>query len=220
MLMVPLLLIATPTARAEPPRPIELSSLPEPPPEIADWIRRWKVKLTTGEHPADHPVNLRRLAANTEYQIAFNYRRQSRWRHDRQAGTVRIQISLPRIQWQPTHTIWFRNPPKAEEFWDDRLVRHEFDHVQISGDPRVEKQFRELLKSNSVIRPTIEPGQTVNQALVEKLVDEHVQQLFQKTLQLIDVRYQELDRVTSQGRREIPEDSIVQQWLQEDAEEK
>ena len=203
-----------PTLLGESPEPIPLSSLPDPPPEIAKGLRDWHVQLTTGPLPASDPVNRRRLSAKTDYEIAFNYRCQPQWTHDSVRRTVRIGVKFTRIQWRPTHTIWLRSPPTASQFWSDPLVLHELDHVQISADPRIKKKFIDLLKSQTVITASVGANEVVNRSLVDRLVREHVAQLFQQMTDLIDIRYQELDRITNHGRRPIPEDSVIRDWLE------
>lgn len=213
MAMFGVFLFQATALRADEPQTIDLTTLPEPPNRIAESIEQWKVKLTTGQRPPDHPANVGGLDADTNFQISFRYRCRSKWQPDSQSGTVRIQVSFSRIDWNPSHTIWLRHPPAAESFWDDPLVLHEFDHVRISGDPRMEKLFRKKLRDQPVITVPIKSDQVVDQAFIDRLVDQHVSEVFQKIQGLIGVRYRELDRVTANGRRKIPEDSIIHQWL-------
>ncbi|MCP4885295.1 MAG: DUF922 domain-containing Zn-dependent protease [Planctomycetaceae bacterium] len=195
------------------PQPIKLSSLPKPPEEIAKQLREGNVHLITGKQPTDHVANQRGLDAQTDFEINFNYRCQPQWQHDAVRGTVRIQMNFTRIHWEPKHTIWFRNPPNSNHFWQDALVRHEFDHVRLSADPRMKKQFIQMLRAKRVITPSVETNQVVNRDLVDRLIGEYVTSVFQEITELIDIRYRELDRVTRHGRQPVPPESTIQQWL-------
>jgi hypothetical protein len=194
-------------------REIPLATLPEPPSALAQSIRQWNVKLTTGSRPAEALVNRQGLDAETRYDIAYRYHCRSDWQHDTNRQTVRINMRFSRITWQPTHTIWLRDPPDAARFWDHPLVRHEFDHVLLSSDARMEKRFAELLRSQSEITVSVSEHPVVNRVLIDQLIEEHTQGVFRQVTELINIRYRELDRVTRNGRQPVPEDSHVGQWL-------
>ncbi|MDG2222563.1 MAG: hypothetical protein P8L85_14385 [Rubripirellula sp.] len=203
----------SPQPNSNAPQPIKISSLPKPPDEIAEQLRAGKVHLITGKQPADHVANQRGLDAETDFEINFSYRCQPQWQHDAAQGTVRIRMNFTRIQWEPKHTIWFRNPPPGSRFWQDTLVRHEFDHVRLSADPRMKKQFIQMLRAKRVITPSVKTNQVVNRALVDSLVGEYVTSVFREVTELINIRYLELDRVTRHGRQPVPQESTVEQWL-------
>jgi hypothetical protein len=203
----------SPSTSNNAPQPIKVSSLPKPPDEIAEQLREGKVHLITGKQPTDHVANQRGLDAQTDFEINFNYRCQPQWQHDAVRGTVRIRMNFTRIHWEPKHTIWFRNPPNSNHFWQDALVRHEFDHVRLSADPRMKKQFIQMLRAKRVITPSVETNQVVNRDLVDRFIGEYVTSVFQEITELIDIRYRELDRVTRHGRQPVPPESTIQQWL-------
>lgn len=210
--MVCLWVLVPSVVKAESPRPLPLDSLPKPPAEIAKSIRDWQVRFETGERARSDPAT-RRLSAETRYEIAFTYHCQPQWSRDATGETIQIRMTFSRITWQPKHTIWLRRAPASDKFWDDPLVRHELDHVRLSADQRMKKRFEDLLRSQRVITPPIEANQIVDRALVDRLISQHVANVFQQVTDLIDIRYRELDRVTRHGRLAIPEESMIRTWL-------
>ncbi|WP_442507390.1 hypothetical protein SH528x_006308 [Novipirellula sp. SH528] len=206
---------------------IELADLPPPPDEIAALIERGKVQFVFGPRPESMQSGLRqdnasasprkgrRLAATTEYRMGYHYRSRNRWKfvdQDRNAKSreVRISMRFSDVRIEPEHTVWFRKRPASDSFWTDRLVLHEFDHVQISTDPLLEKRFREYLRANSTITQRFKRGETVNESTVHPIVDKHVSELFSRISDLVDIRYQELDRLTDHGLVDFPEGSSLE----------
>ncbi|MEM1070126.1 MAG: hypothetical protein AAGI63_14585 [Planctomycetota bacterium] len=192
---------------------IDLKTLPKSPPNVERWLKDWEVQFTTGKLPPDHAANRRRLSGFTQYEVAYTYKCQPTWRFDRTSGNIRIQVRFTQVSWQPKHTIWLRYPPEPNSFWDDKLVLHELDHVQLSGDTRMKKLFIEKLRAKRTITQSVRGRGPVNQSMVDRIVKEHVASVFEEVSEMIDIRYKELDRVTSHGRLSIPKDSEVEGWL-------
>ena len=206
---------------------IELADLPPPPDEIAALIDLGKVQFVFGPRPesmqsglgpGNHSESLRRgrrLAATTEYRMGYHYRSRNRWKfvdQDRNAESreVRISMRFSDVRIKPEHTVWFRKRPASETFWTDPLVLHEFDHVQISTDPLLEKRFREYLRANSTITRRFNRGEAVDESNIHPIVDEHVGELFSRISDLVDIRYRELDRLTDHGLVKFPEGTSLE----------
>ncbi|MGI9472571.1 MAG: hypothetical protein ACR2NZ_13610, partial [Rubripirellula sp.] len=145
-----------------------------------------------------------KITGATRYNIEYNYRSRSQWRIDRGRRQLIITVRYQRIDWEPKHVIWLRDMPPTQGFWSGQILRHEFDHVRISNDPRMGKRFQELLREQAVFRHDLKPGETVNSAKVEQLVEQHVESIFQELADLISIRYVELDRETNHGAVKLP----------------
>jgi hypothetical protein len=207
-------------AVAEKPTPIKLSDLPEPPAEIRELIEAGQVTLEAGEREASQtPQTGPRITAETNYRITYNYKTRSRWKVDSQNRRVVITVRFRDIEWQPTHRIWFQKRPDTEDFWSNRLVLHEFDHVRISSDHRVAERFEQLLRSKGSITQSLSVDDIVDRAFVDRLVDEHVVEMFSEISDLVSIRYKELDRVTSHGLNPLPKDSSLSGLLRPSASE-
>ena len=202
---------------------IPLDDLPAPPAELKRLIETGSVTFQTGaakeetdrRDPGTNIEPTRKYAAETHYRIRFDYDAQISWRIIARRKEVRITAKLRRFGWQPSHTVWFRDRPETKDFWSNPLVLHEFDHVRLSTDPRMKARFEQLLNEPIVIRHQLASEEIINQQLARRLVDEHLQGMQQEVLELIGIRYRELDQATSHGGAPLTEDSRLYEWLRE-----
>ena len=124
---------------------------------------------------------------------------------------VNIQVRFESIKLIATHDVWLKNPPPTERFWDDSVVRHEFDHVRISSDPRIESQFLEAAKKIEVLRvplsQVVGKNDRVENSKVQSLIESRMKQTLDNTTDYVRIRYRELDRLTKHGLRPLPDDA-------------
>ncbi len=73
----------------------------------------------------------------------------------------------------------------------------------------------ELMRESVEIRHQLSAGEAANRKLVDRLADEFVQNRFQDSLELIQIRYRELDRETTNGRTPLSDDSPLNKLLRE-----
>lgn len=193
---------------AEQPSSIDPAEFPNPPAEIAAWIESGRVTWEAG--PRDESLESPgrpRMAAETRYRIAYHYRTRLRWTVASEGKrTAVIRVRFENVSLEPSHVIWFRERPEVQGFWENPLVLHELDHLQISSDHRLSKLFAERLREQPVLRIAVTDQDIVNRDFVDRKVDEHVAGLFQEISDLIAIRYQELDRLTNHGRKPLPAD--------------
>lgn len=191
---------------------IPLQSLPPPPEEVKPWLEAGNVRFVFGPEARQSDqtdARARELAAETRYRIEYRCERKTQWEWIRASRELRITTQVGRVHWQPFHTIWFRDRPETDGFWSNPLVQHELDHVRLSSDPSMEGRFAASLKEPFIIRHGLSGRQRVNQSLIDQLTEQYLQQRFDQILQLIDLRYQELDLVTGHGSSPLqPESSL------------
>lgn len=202
---------------------IGLDELPDPPDWISKLIQDADISLTFGGDPVTDPSRAlrgsKRLGAETRFKLKFDYRAQTDWsiRNIRGQRQVVIRIRYRRANLIASHNIWFLKRPQTQGFWANPLVLHELDHVRISSDPRIEKLFLKRLKENSSVTRALSElstaGGKVNESAVRQVVDDVAQKVFDETIELVQIRYQELDRLTDHGLEPVPTDSEVAQWL-------
>ena len=220
--------VITPTLPAQPPaktEAIELADLPDPPDEIAALIKNGKVTMSSGRKPWEEVRDARdrtgvsgsglRLAAETKFTLNYDYRSRMRWRSQDNADgqLVTINITYTRAKLIHDHKIWFRRRPHEERFWDDRIVRHEFDHVRLSSNPLIAKRFLEKLRETRTLRKQVGGNIQLDEKVVRGLVNEHVQSVFDEIVDLVGIRYKELDRETRHGLKPIQDDSEILDWM-------
>ncbi|MFK8114828.1 MAG: hypothetical protein AB8B91_21685 [Rubripirellula sp.] len=191
--------------------PIELDELPSPPREIRKLIQSANVTMESGEANDRDP----KLAGLTDYKIQFQYGVRPKWHLDSTGTRLRISTRYFKVDWSQSHKIWLRKKPPTDQFWSSELVLHEFDHVRISSDPRFKAMFETRLRKSTSLTREVSENDKVNRALIDTLIDEHVNGVFKDVTDLISIRYKELDRVTNHGRRPIPEDSEMAEYFRE-----
>jgi len=222
--------------------PIQLRDLPPPPPELEEWIKRGNVVFEHAGSPAKQdpkssggginrteqsesgrsdsgenrsPTFKSNYSAETRYNIHFDFLTQNTWRYVPVRRAILIKLGLRRVVWHPDHTIWFRKRPVASTFWSNSLVLHEFDHVRISSDPRLEAKFTSMMHKPITVQHPLAPGEVVGQQLVDRVIKEHLQSMYEEAIDLINIRYVELDRETLHGRRPLQKNSSLYEQLRE-----
>lgn len=204
---------------------VSLTSLPKPPSTIADLINRGNVKFVTGGEPQSDPTTLptrARLVGETRFRFQYRYKSNARWRvfHDRSSYSsasnsetekfVRVDVRFRSVKLEQSHEVWLRDLPGKDVFWKSKIVNHEFDHVRISSDPRIESMFRKRLKDaerftvpyNSVANA----NGRVDESLIRQQVESKLQEVLAETTQFVAIRYRELDYVTRHGILPLPQD--------------
>ncbi|MGB7324340.1 MAG: hypothetical protein WBD31_05675 [Rubripirellula sp.] len=188
--------------------PIKVSSLPKPPEKIAAWIKQGNVSFESGTRPPSRQSSGGpRITGETRYRLIYHFRSKSDWRV--LGSKIVIRVRFRDVRWQTSHVIWFENRPNTDGFWDNQLVRHEFDHVEISTDPRIEKLFRSRLRDTTVIERLIQPGVRIRESDVDKIVEDAVREMFDEISELVEIRYKELDRLTKHGQLPLPPDEEI-----------
>lgn len=194
---------------------IPLDHLPPPPTELRQLVEIGRVTFESADGlQTERASKLEsRFAAETRFLISFNFETRTSWRMSANGDEIHITVLLRRFRWEPVHTIWFRKRPAEEGFWSSPLVLHEFDHVRLSTDPRLKASFDRLLREPIEFSRPRASDKRVDQPLVNRLADEHIQEMFQKVLELIQIRYRELDRETMHGKRPLGDSSPLRQVL-------
>lgn len=190
---------------------IRPSELPRVPPTIQRLMRRGQITFRYG--PAEDPRRISRfmaMAAETKYRIEFQYDSSLRWR--RVGREVVVDIKSLDVRWQPRHTVWFRERPPTEDFWDNPLVRHELDHVEISSHPSLEQTFRRRAGEIKQLVGEIRPGESSRTA-AQRLVRRRLTSLFDEVSDLARIRYIELDQQTRHGLEPLPGHSALTEYL-------
>ncbi|MEM9826717.1 MAG: hypothetical protein AAF958_09020 [Planctomycetota bacterium] len=172
------------------------------PSDLQPWVHRGSIRWVYG--PESDPRRIdrgSRMAAETTYTLAFNYRSDLKWQ--RRNNKLHVTIRRIAVTWKPKHVIWFRQRPTDHDFWNDRLVRHEMDHVRISCDPRLEKLFRKRIASiDSLSGPIPQDGN--DEKAANAMLQSRVKGIFEDVSDLARIRYRELDRITRHGLQPLP----------------
>jgi len=202
---------------------LSIDQLPPPPAEIAALLEAgvvsfhygdgWKSSEATAADSS--PPASRRMAAETKFQLEYSYSSRTRWHVRRRGGDRRllIYVDFDSVKIKSSHQVWFRTQPPLSDFWQDRLVQHELDHVRISSNPIVANKFLTLVGDIRVLSERLGATVDVTDDMVDQIVAQHVEKAFEQTVQFVRIRYQELDRVTDHGLVAVPPGSEPSRWL-------
>jgi hypothetical protein len=214
MLVAPL----HPCLPAASPVRIDVAELPQPPPAIRRLLDRGPIEWESGDRQdSDAAEGRPKLSAETKYRVSYSYRSRVKWKVNQPENQLTISVRFTRVDWEVSHRIWFLKRPPLANFWSDKIVLHELDHLSISSDPRLAKRFEQELQKASVFDYAVKASDVVDKRFVERLVKNHADRIFQNQADLIAIRYQELDRVTKHGQRPVPQNSPTAKWLAESA---
>ncbi|MCM2369293.1 hypothetical protein [Aporhodopirellula aestuarii] len=225
-------------------RTLSLVDLPEPPAELKPLLAKGKITfLVGGERPSvvnpsrSTGVGGRKFDAETQFRLSYSFKTRCRWGWDGPPASQRlaIQVGYDRLRLDVSHQVWLLRMPEPESFWDAPLVRHEFDHVRLSCDPRLTAQFVKAVNTHRRIVLTREESEPLIRAAQRRMpsswlgsgsplkyfsgadaqpwLEEIVNAEFQRIVDLVGIRYQELDRQTNHGRLAVPESGELSEWL-------
>ena len=188
-----------PLSKSETHQPIPRDGIPE---ELQRLIDRGKVEVVYDSDPEF--VRASRGWADFHVQIksSFKYdltktRKNGRW-------NVKLNITKLEPKIELTHLIRLPSTFKSPDVWSSRILRHEFDHIAISLDPRAMLLLRHLLEHLPVIERTLEPKETPSNDVLNRLVDEEVVKRRQAVVELMRQNNQQLDKIGAHGAQAVP----------------
>ncbi|EMI57309.1 hypothetical protein RSSM_01150 [Rhodopirellula sallentina SM41] len=179
----------------------------------------------------------RTFDAETQFRLSYTFKSRCRWAwngspNDRELA---IGVGYDRLRLNVSHLMWFEDMPDREAFWESPLVLHEFDHVRLSTDPRVTSRFLSAVRKQDRVILTREESEPLITAAsrrsgrsrygrssvlrsltggdAQPWLKEIVSAEFQKAVDLIGIRYRELDRQTDHGKFAVPRSGDLHQWL-------
>ncbi len=182
-------------------------ALPAPPESRASTLTNGRVKF----HFYDAKKFSRRYQGETQFIARYSNDVTYRWkvRRDR-TGVYRLSIypEFDKIELNIEHEVLLPVELAGDNFYSHPLVLHELDHVRISSDPRFAKAFSGWIKKElrEIVIEVVPPADGNYREIAVGEVRRRTEALFQRLLQLIKVRYQELDRETKHGTLSLPDD--------------
>ncbi len=173
----------------------------EAPPHFQHLIETGNVKFefydpskTRREFPGHTAFNL-----HVRHRSSFKYS----WTNGRGVRQLTIRIAVSGVSPRLKHTITLPDRLDSDRRWNDRLVRHEFDHVAITCDPRVLMLIAHLYDGVTRIEREVPAGERIDNRFVEKLVNERVASRLHAVVEAVKANQDLLDEVTHHGRRRI-----------------
>jgi hypothetical protein len=173
------------------------------PPELQRLIERGKVEVVYDSAPEFVKESRGWADFHVQIKTSFKYdptksRKNGRW-------NVKLNITklVPTIEL--THLIRLPDTFKSPDIWDSRIMRHEFDHVAVSLDPRAMLLLEHLLIHLPVIERTLEPKEMPTNEVLNKLVDEEVIKRRRAVVELMKQNNLQLDKLGAHGAKVLPD---------------
>jgi hypothetical protein len=101
------------------------------------------------------------------------------------------------------HTIFIPSSFQPLEPWRSQLLRHEFDHISISTDPRLAKIFQRVLQRRKNWIAVFEQKDAPNESQLRERVQEDIAQTVKNFESMIQLQYDFLDKISSEGMATI-----------------
>ena len=170
------------------------------PGEFMRLIDRGNVSITVD----DQRIRKAGKTALTLFHFVIDY--DLRFRHqllgfDEKSKTWQAKITSwmdqPKVRLE--HTICFQSNFTPNSPWESRLVKHEFDHVAISSDPRLLKIIKRILEQRKQWTARWNQVEAPTEADIKKSILDNVVEEVKSFEQMVQSQYDYLDKESSQG---------------------
>jgi hypothetical protein len=126
---------------------------------------------------------------------------------------VAIRVNLKSVTCELTHTLRLPRYLNNDRRWTNRLLKHEFDHVAISCDPRVALLVQQLYGDVKRVLTTVDADVKVDDKMVRPLIDKQYSARANAVIALIKSNYVLLDKVSRHGTAPIENRKVFFQSL-------
>jgi hypothetical protein len=142
----------------------------------------------------------------TTFHLDVSYRSSFQYRWVDQAGgrQVTIEPKIGPISYKLVNEVQLPENLNHDRRWTNSLVKHEFDHVAMTLDPRVRLLIDHLCAGTPVVVENFPAGAQVTGESVERLIHKEVEPRYQSVLKLLIANEHDLDKVTRHGLRNLP----------------
>ena len=147
----------------------------------------------------------RETLGHTQFDLHVRHRSsfQFGWSVGRSVRYLTIRATISDISPSLTHTITLPQWLDSDRRWNDRLMKHEFDHVAISCDPRVMMLVEHLYDGIDRIDLNVPSDTRVDNRFVEKIVNEQATSRLKAVIEAMKANQNLLDEVSRHGVRPI-----------------
>lgn len=184
---------------AQPPTQTSALELEEVPSHLHRLIEEGSVVFQMN----DEKLRQANRAALTEFQFKTEYRTRYEFALAR-VGVMRANVRFVKHSFELQHVVTLSSDfAKSSTSWKDKLLRHEFDHIAISSDPRIKKLASKLLYANLQIELSAQFAEPQRNQETDRLVSEAFDRRRAELERAIRVAYEQLDANSSNGMEAI-----------------
>ena len=143
----------------------------------------------------------------TTFRLDVSYRSeyQYEWSDQARGRQIVIEPGIGQIKYKLVNEVELPSSLNHDRRWAHWLVKHEFDHVAMTLDPRVPMLIEYLCEGTSKIVRTLPSSTPVTDELAERLVHEAVEPRYQAVLKLLLANENDLDVHTRHGDHNLPD---------------
>lgn len=172
------------------------------PPYFEDLIKQGMVKIEY----YDARNNPRRYPGRADFQINFhvNFRYQYTAGDDGRGKFWLVKPKFEPVKTASSHTVTLPNWLDNDRRWQHRLLKHEFDHIATSLDPRVTMLFEHILSKVTRIDTNIATNKKPSNDDINKLIDAEVSKRRKAVTDLVQANYLVLDKISRHGAIDVP----------------
>jgi len=187
-----------------------IASAEEPPPAPADM----QAMLDAGDVEIvfyDPVKNPRKFLGETKYDYFFRHSFQAEYepvRVGNRTTAARIRLSKISVTATHKHKIFLPESRRGPRLWSDTLTRHEFDHVSLSIDPRIEALLQAVFQQVSQVKVPLPAGQELTGAWINQEVDKLLSARGQSVYAIVSYNNKQLDQLTEHGTKPIADRAI------------
>ena len=173
------------------------------PRELKRLIADGKVKVVYDSDPEFEKANRGWADFNVRLDHSFKYNLTKSHKNDRWKVKLVVTKFEPKIEL--THLIRLPASFKSPEIWQSQILRHEFDHVAVSLDPRAMLLLRHLLAHLPVIERTLEPDEEPSNERLSQFITEEIDRRHRAVIELMRQNNVLLDKVGAHGALPVPD---------------
>ena len=153
----------------------------------------------------DAKLQALKKSAITEFHIQASFRNSYRIHEANQnspESSRTVTVKYSKWKFAITHKVVLPSDFLWENKWYPVLLKHEFDHVAISSDPRIALIAERLFAQQDEFRVSLESDET-QEKLIGRLVQERFDERKSWLQNWIQRAYDELDEISSNGLKAI-----------------
>jgi hypothetical protein len=139
------------------------------------------------------------------YDVSYRSSFQYQWVDQAGGRRVSIQPKIGQVKCTIVNEVQLPDTLNHDGRWTNSLVKHEFDHVAITVDPRVRMLIEHLCAGTPKIVRIVPKDTVIGDEFVERLIRELVAPRYQAVLKLLIANENDLDVQTRHGRWDLPD---------------
>lgn len=191
------------------------------PPAFARAIELGRVRIGTDDarlaQARKHALTVFRF--HVEYRYRYSLQREERIPEDlsRMRAQVVAKITIKELELQ--HLIVLQTGFQPRDPWSTPLLRHEFDHVSISTDPRLVALARRVLQRPLRCQVEWPIEKDLDHQTVDQAVNEGMSAQIAELERIVQANYDRLDKESLDGQANLSErdsffiDLYAKEWL-------